>query len=225
MRPAVAPRLFMPDRDKRMTLIFRLEPVIKNLPYDFDIMRAEACSEGYRFVERLATAWEAGVRSPSYSNFRQKDSGHATVVNKQQQACSHIEAQEGLSRQLVIARCYTDMLGRSVNVAHAALSPKLAYTEAELPALNTISVACLAVFAACVDASQSSARSATVRVLPTLTACQSSSSVLYRKARPDRSKASACPRLACTVASSRSPPPRERLMVLVSASSSRMSMA
>ena len=73
MRPAVAPRLFMPDRDKRMTLIFRLEPVIKNLPYDFDIMRAEACSEGYRFVEQLATAWEAGVRSPSYSNFRQKE--------------------------------------------------------------------------------------------------------------------------------------------------------
>ena len=44
-----------------MTLIFRLEPVIENLPYDFDVMRVEACTEGYRFVERLATDWEAGV--------------------------------------------------------------------------------------------------------------------------------------------------------------------
>ena len=44
-----------------MTLIFRLEPVIENLPDDFDVMRVEACSEGYRFVERLATDWEAGV--------------------------------------------------------------------------------------------------------------------------------------------------------------------
>ena len=44
-----------------MTLIFRLEPVIQNLPSDFDVMRVEACTEGYRFVEQLATDWEAGV--------------------------------------------------------------------------------------------------------------------------------------------------------------------
>jgi GNAT superfamily N-acetyltransferase len=49
------------DRDKRMTLIFRLEPVIENLPHDFEAMRVEAYTEGYRFVERLATDWEAGV--------------------------------------------------------------------------------------------------------------------------------------------------------------------
>jgi GNAT superfamily N-acetyltransferase len=44
-----------------MTTILRLEPVIENLPSDFDGMRAEAHAEGYRFVERLATDWEAGT--------------------------------------------------------------------------------------------------------------------------------------------------------------------
>jgi hypothetical protein len=44
-----------------MTSIFRLEPVIENLPRDFDALRVEAHSEGYRFVERLARDWEAGV--------------------------------------------------------------------------------------------------------------------------------------------------------------------
>jgi GNAT superfamily N-acetyltransferase len=44
-----------------MTSIFRLEPVVENLPYDFDAMRGEAYSEGYRFVERLAKDWEEGV--------------------------------------------------------------------------------------------------------------------------------------------------------------------
>lgn len=44
-----------------MTSMLRLEPVIENLPSDFDSMRAEAYAEGYRFVERLATDWQAGT--------------------------------------------------------------------------------------------------------------------------------------------------------------------
>lgn len=37
----------------------RLERLIENLPAGFDTMRAEARAEGYRFVETLATDWEA----------------------------------------------------------------------------------------------------------------------------------------------------------------------
>jgi GNAT superfamily N-acetyltransferase len=44
-----------------MMSIFRLDPVIENLPTDFDALRAEAHGEGYRFVERLAKDWEAGA--------------------------------------------------------------------------------------------------------------------------------------------------------------------
>jgi len=44
-----------------MTAILRLEPVIETLPLGFDVLRAEAFAEGYRFVERLATEWEAGT--------------------------------------------------------------------------------------------------------------------------------------------------------------------
>jgi GNAT superfamily N-acetyltransferase len=44
-----------------MMSIFRLDPVIENLPTDFDALRAEAHAEGYRFVERLAKDWEAGA--------------------------------------------------------------------------------------------------------------------------------------------------------------------
>ena len=43
-----------------MTSMLRLEPVIENLPSDFDGMRAEAYVEGYR-LERLATDWAAGT--------------------------------------------------------------------------------------------------------------------------------------------------------------------
>ena len=39
----------------------RIEPVVRDLPPGFAKMRAEASSEGYRFLERLATAWESGI--------------------------------------------------------------------------------------------------------------------------------------------------------------------
>jgi GNAT superfamily N-acetyltransferase len=38
-----------------------LTPVVEDLPVGFDILRAEARAEGYRFLDRLATDWEAGA--------------------------------------------------------------------------------------------------------------------------------------------------------------------
>lgn len=44
-----------------MTATFRFEPVIEKLPAGFDDMRAEAYTEGYQFMERLAADWETGT--------------------------------------------------------------------------------------------------------------------------------------------------------------------
>jgi GNAT superfamily N-acetyltransferase len=44
-----------------MTSVIRLEAVIENLPNDLEVMKVEAYSEGYRFLERLAKDWEQGV--------------------------------------------------------------------------------------------------------------------------------------------------------------------
>jgi GNAT superfamily N-acetyltransferase len=38
-------------------MALRLESVIGNLPSDLDTMSAEACAEGYRFIDRLAREW------------------------------------------------------------------------------------------------------------------------------------------------------------------------
>jgi GNAT superfamily N-acetyltransferase len=43
-----------------MTLVV-LKPVIDRLPVGLDDMRTEAIAEGYRFVERLSSDWEANV--------------------------------------------------------------------------------------------------------------------------------------------------------------------
>ncbi len=37
------------------------EPVVNGLPFQLDIMRAEANAEGYRMLDRLATEWDAGA--------------------------------------------------------------------------------------------------------------------------------------------------------------------
>ena len=47
----------MPNNDQ----VPRLQPVIEELPAGFDALRTEACAEGYRFVERLATDWMSGT--------------------------------------------------------------------------------------------------------------------------------------------------------------------
>jgi GNAT superfamily N-acetyltransferase len=39
----------------------RIEPVVKELPAGFDLLRAEARSEGYQFLERLAGDWGSGA--------------------------------------------------------------------------------------------------------------------------------------------------------------------
>lgn len=39
----------------------RLAPIVKELPVGFEFLRAEAMSEGYRFLDRLAGDWEAGA--------------------------------------------------------------------------------------------------------------------------------------------------------------------
>lgn len=39
----------------------RLERVLTELPAGFDALRAEACAEGYRHVDRLAVEWLAGT--------------------------------------------------------------------------------------------------------------------------------------------------------------------
>ena len=39
----------------------RIEVVSEKLPAGFPTLRAEARREGYRFLERLASEWEAGV--------------------------------------------------------------------------------------------------------------------------------------------------------------------
>ena len=44
-----------------MTMTMRFEPVIEALPPAFDDLRLEATAEGYRFIERLATDWQAGT--------------------------------------------------------------------------------------------------------------------------------------------------------------------
>ncbi len=44
--------------EQRMTSALQLEPVIKKLPPGFDVMRAEAHTEGYRLLERFAADWD-----------------------------------------------------------------------------------------------------------------------------------------------------------------------
>jgi GNAT superfamily N-acetyltransferase len=39
----------------------RLQPVVDELPADFDTIRAEARAEGYRFLDRLANDWASGA--------------------------------------------------------------------------------------------------------------------------------------------------------------------
>jgi GNAT superfamily N-acetyltransferase len=39
----------------------RIEPVVKELPAEFDTLRAEARAEGYRFLDRLANDWGSGA--------------------------------------------------------------------------------------------------------------------------------------------------------------------
>jgi GNAT superfamily N-acetyltransferase len=39
----------------------RLQPVVGELPADFDTIRAEARAEGYRFPDRLASDWASGA--------------------------------------------------------------------------------------------------------------------------------------------------------------------
>jgi hypothetical protein len=39
----------------------RLQPVVVELPADFDTIRAEARAEGYRFLDRLASDWASGA--------------------------------------------------------------------------------------------------------------------------------------------------------------------
>ncbi len=38
-----------------------LEKVVEGLPPGFEVMRAEALAEGYRFLERLAADWDSGA--------------------------------------------------------------------------------------------------------------------------------------------------------------------
>jgi hypothetical protein len=39
----------------------RIEPVLEELPAEFDILRAEARAEGHRFLDRLANDWGSGA--------------------------------------------------------------------------------------------------------------------------------------------------------------------
>src|SRR2546429_4361329 len=39
----------------------RFQPVVGELPADFDTIRAEARAEGYRFLDRLASDWASGA--------------------------------------------------------------------------------------------------------------------------------------------------------------------
>ena len=39
----------------------RLQPVVGELPADFDTIRADARAEGYRFLDRLASDWASGA--------------------------------------------------------------------------------------------------------------------------------------------------------------------
>jgi GNAT superfamily N-acetyltransferase len=39
----------------------RLERILEELPAGFDMLRAEACAEGYRRVDRLAEGWLTGT--------------------------------------------------------------------------------------------------------------------------------------------------------------------
>jgi GNAT superfamily N-acetyltransferase len=48
------------NRDQSLEAI-RLEPVRAELPIGFDILRAEAASEGWKHVERLANDWQSGI--------------------------------------------------------------------------------------------------------------------------------------------------------------------
>jgi GNAT superfamily N-acetyltransferase len=41
--------------------LVRLQPVVDELPADFDTVRAEARAEGYRFLDRLASDWGSGA--------------------------------------------------------------------------------------------------------------------------------------------------------------------
>jgi len=41
--------------------LVRLQPVVDELPADFDTVRAEARAEGYRFLDRLASDWASGA--------------------------------------------------------------------------------------------------------------------------------------------------------------------
>ena len=41
--------------------LVRLQPVVDELPADFDTIRAEARAEGYRFLDRLAKDWASGA--------------------------------------------------------------------------------------------------------------------------------------------------------------------
>lgn len=41
--------------------LVRLQPVVDELPADFDTVRAEARAEGYRFLDRLASDWALGA--------------------------------------------------------------------------------------------------------------------------------------------------------------------
>ena len=39
----------------------RLQPVVDELPADFDTVQAQARAEGYRFLDRLASDWASGA--------------------------------------------------------------------------------------------------------------------------------------------------------------------
>jgi GNAT superfamily N-acetyltransferase len=41
--------------------LVQLQPVVDELPADFDTVRAEARAEGYRFLDRLASDWASGA--------------------------------------------------------------------------------------------------------------------------------------------------------------------
>jgi GNAT superfamily N-acetyltransferase len=41
--------------------LVRLQPVVDELPADFDTVRAQARAEGYRFLDRLASDWASGA--------------------------------------------------------------------------------------------------------------------------------------------------------------------
>ena len=41
--------------------LVRLQPVVDQLPADFDTVQAQARAEGYRFLDRLASDWASGA--------------------------------------------------------------------------------------------------------------------------------------------------------------------